>query len=175
MYSCSSHHDQQNGQQNGQKIPLKASQNSSDTKKIVHIPEAVQILETVLGSSQALLQLVQQFGGCTVRIPVRWPPRGKPQNYFGHPFRCVLTPKQMGKIVNHFKGTDLYVPKCQKYIQLIRNNSIIKSYCKETQKGVSSGQVVQHLAKRHALTDRRIWGILKMNLPQMQDTFFSQE
>ncbi len=167
MYSSSNH--------NGQNMPPKASQSSSNNQKNMQLPEAVQTLELVLGSSQALLRLVQQFGGCTLRIPTRWPPRGKPQEYFGHPFRCALTPKQMEKIVAHFGGTDLYVPKCQKYMQLVRNKNIIKSYCKETQKGVSSGQVVQHLAKRHALTDRRIWGILKMSLPLEQEQSFFHE
>ncbi len=126
------------------------------------LPETAKLFYKLVDNPQTLHNLLTAFGGHTLRIPMRWPPRGKKNVHQGHELCSVLSPQQMLTFVNHFAGTDVYIPKCAKYLCQVRNVSIVQYFCKATRQGTSSGEAVQILAKRHYLSDRRIWGILKM-------------
>ncbi len=146
---------------------LKNTLTSSAPRSFEHcLPEAAKLIYALLGDSQTLLALLKAFGGHTLRIPGRWPPRGRKRNCQDHELCSVLSPEQMLKFVEHFAGTDVYIPKCTKYLCEVRNASIVQYFCKVTRQGTSSGDAVQALAKRHYLSDRRIWGILKMNFQE---------
>ncbi len=125
------------------------------------LPDTAQLLYDVLKDAQVLQNLLQHFGGHTLRIPARWPPHGETQNTTKHPLRQVLSPEHMQSLVRHFSGTELYIPKCNKYLCQVRNVAIVSSFSAATRQGISSGQAVQELARRYQLSDRRIWGILK--------------
>ncbi len=125
------------------------------------LPGAVYELSLVLDSSDTLLLLLSRFGGCTLRIPARWPPHGQSIHCRAHELRKVLTGRQMEKVVAHFAGTDVYIPKCTQYLRNTRNAAIVKYFSNAARKGTSSGVIVQRLAQRFQLSDRRIWTILK--------------
>ncbi len=126
-----------------------------------HLPENAAILGHVLQSSQSLLALMRHMGGCTVRIPRLWPPYGQKAEEAQHPLREILSIAQMQAVVQHFGGTDVYIPKGARYLAQARNASIIQGFTKATRAGASSSQVVRNLAKEYGLSDRRVWGILK--------------
>ncbi len=125
------------------------------------LPETASMLAMILQNDATLVDILAQFGGQTVRIPARWPPRGVSQRSKRHILRQVLSPKQMEKVVAHYGGTELYIPRCTQHWHHIRNTSIVRAFSKATQRGASSGQTVQNLAQRYHLSDRRIWSILK--------------
>ncbi len=135
---------------------------SSKVKKIYHrLPDAARTILDILQSKDVLLRIIARYGGCTLHIPAKWPPIGKTSSYKGHPLRKVLTPKQMLTFVQHYGGTAIYIPSCTKFSKELRNDVIIKTFIKDTRKGKSSGYVVEKLARRYKLSDRRIWEILK--------------
>ncbi len=141
---------------------LKERLGDSHVKNVhVHLPESAQVLQSVIQNNDSLLQLIGHFGGCTLRVPAQWPPHGQKANYKGHPLRRVLSSSQMQRMVSHYGGTDLYVPKCTQHILRLRNKALTDSFCKETRRGQSTGHVVQKLARRYHISDRRVWAILK--------------
>ncbi len=143
--------------------------NSQGQAACAHLPESASLLGSVLNDANTLLALMQNFGGCTLRIPKKWPPKvstkegAKPRR--PHALCQVLSTEQMAKVVAHFGGTEVYIPKGARYLGQVRNHEIIESYSKATGQGVSSGHVVQKLAQRYGLSDRRIWDILKTTPP----------
>ncbi len=138
---------------------------SSKSKKLyLSLPDAARTLYDVFKSNNLLIKIIGRYGGCTLHIPAKWPPVGQSANFKGHVLRRVLSPEQMRLMVAHYGGTDLYVPKCSKYILQLRNASIINEFSKKIAKGKSTGDVVQWLARRYRLSDRRIWHILKHDL-----------
>ncbi len=146
-----------------QQILPRSSTAEHDKNRFLYekLPDTAQVLYGILENAEVLHQVLQQFGGQTLRIPARWPPHGQSKESHKHPLRQVLTPEQMQKIVRHFGGTELYIPQCKRYLCYMRNSTIVSAFSKATQSGVSSGQAVQVLARRYQLSDRRIWGILK--------------
>ncbi len=143
-------------------LTLKERLNSSKpTKMRLRLPDAARTLYELMQSNDVFLKIVGSFGGCTLRVPAKWPPHGKKPDFRGHPLRKVLNPTQMKQMVGHYGGTDLYIPKCTKYIMELRNDAIIKGFTKFTSRGKSAGDTVRFLARRYRLSDRRIWDILK--------------
>ncbi len=138
-----------------------SSTEANKQRLIQQFPEVVRLLFTLLGNMETVLQLVGQFGGTTVRVPRRWPPSRKADTAQSHILRTVLTSRQMRIIVQQFGGTELYIPQCTRCMMQMRNRSIIKMFSKDTARGKSSKDVVQKLARRHGISDRRIWDILK--------------
>ncbi len=141
---------------------LKERLTSSRAKKFYHrLPDAARTILALMKSDDILIRIIGRYGGCSLNVPAKWPPVGKDSKYRGHPLRRVLTPKQMLEMVKHYGGTALYVPNCNKFLKELRNDVIVKSFIRSTRKGASSGKVVQRLARRYKLSDRRIWEILK--------------
>ncbi len=125
------------------------------------IPEVARLFHAILKDTSSLVSMLGKFGGHTLRIPTRWPLRGKKDARELQELSKILTDEQMSEFVKYFAGTDVYIPKCSRYLCEVRNASIVKYFSRVTQKGTSSGDAVQKLARRHHLSDRRIWGILK--------------
>ncbi len=121
------------------------------------LPENAVLLGHVLQSQETLLALMRLMGGCTLRIPRAW----SYAQAHGHPLLEVLSKEQMQRVVLHFGGTDMYIPKGSRYFAQQRNSSIIATFTKGIRQGHSSSRVVRELAKEHGLSDRRVWGILK--------------
>ncbi len=140
---------------------------SSGEKLYLRLPDTARVLFEIFKDNSVLIEIVSRFGGCTLHVPSNWPPVGKRPSYKGHPLRKILTPAQMLKVVAHYGGTDLYVPRCTKYMSQMRNSSIVKEFSAKTRHGKSTGSTVQWLARRYNLSDRRIWSILKQSTESM--------
>ncbi len=148
------------------RVLLKKSLGSSDANALYsRLPSSAEEFGMLLDNVDVLLSLLSRFGGQTVRIPSRWPPVGQSLNSKAHELRAVVTGRQMLKIVAHFGGTEVYIPKCTQHLKAARNASIVKYFSNATKKGTSSGATVQRLAQRYQLSDRRIWSILKEAIP----------
>lgn len=126
------------------------------------LPGTVRELLRLLGDLDTVLELVAQFGGGTWYIPMMWPLPGTRGGKSTHPLRRVVTQEQMSGLTRYYGGTQLYIPRCQRALQRLRNARIIMTFSAGVAKGRSSRELVRRLALRHNLTDRRVWDILKM-------------
>jgi Mor family transcriptional regulator len=60
-----------------------------------------------------------------------------------------------------FGGTSIYIPRCNALVNRLRQRNIIKDFSHSTRRGSSSTAAVANLARRHGISDRRVWQILK--------------
>ena len=65
------------------------------------------------------------------------------------------------KLMAAFGGTSIYVPRCSALMTRMRHHDIIKDFSRSTAHGSSSTSAVSTLARRHGISDRRVWQILK--------------
>lgn len=122
---------------------------------IEHLPDnARQIWEALLNMRQ-FWQVLHAFGGQSIRVP-RSVPKDKK-----HALRQHLGVECLRKLMAVFGGTNLYVPRCAALINRLRQRDIIKDFSRSTQRGSSSTAAVSSLARRHGISDRRVWQILK--------------
>jgi len=126
------------------------------------LPAVVLELLELIGRD-ATSELVNRLGGTTFPVPMRKTSIGE--------LRYKVLADVVGEaaaqaLVERFGGTNLYVPRCAKELQVLRDTDINATYVRETNAGRSSAVVVNELARRYRLTDRRIWYILK-TLPKV--------
>ena len=119
-----------------------------------HLPESVQVLYQALGNMRHLWRLLQSFGGQSLRVPQRMPAAD-------HPLRRCLGRPCLQKLMAFSGGTSVYVPRCEALQGRLRQREIIEAFSASCAQGVSSTAAVAALARRFALSDRRIWQILK--------------
>ena len=120
----------------------------------------LELLELV--GRDATSELVNRLGGTTFPIPMRKTSIGE-QRY--KVLAEVVGEAAAQALVERFGGTNLYVPRCADELREQRDADINATYVRETGKGVSSAAVVNELARRYRVSDRRIWYILK-TVPQ---------
>ena len=129
------------------------------------LPDTAYVLSTILNNNKSLLTILSSFGGRTLRIPTRWSKQSSSKqsskNTKIHELSNMISSQQMLNLVKHYGGTEVYIPKCSKYLNEIRNAHIVAAFCKDTRQGMSSSKAVQNLALQYQLSDRRIWSILK--------------
>lgn len=119
------------------------------------LPPTARTLYRLLGDITALNNIVRAFGGVTLHIPARWHLMKK------HALCPLLTDEQMRTLHNYYKGTEFYMPRCTRALLQTRNAMMIQKFSTLAAKGQSSGRIVQALALEFAMTDRRVWSILK--------------
>ena len=120
----------------------------------------------LVGQDVAAL-LVRNLGGTTFPVPKRQSQQGEVR------FRmlaAVIGEDAAERLVYHFGGGDLYIPRCAASIQEHRDAEINAAYIRETNAGRSSKDVVNELARKYKLTNRRVWDILK-TLPRPDTQF----
>lgn len=125
------------------------------TELIEHLPENAQQLWRTLGDLQQFWLVLSAFGGQSIRVP-----RNVPKNR-AHVLRRVLGVTCLRKLMATFGGTSLYVPRCTALITRLRQHEIINAFSRCTGQGSSSTAAVASLARRHGISDRRVWQILK--------------
>lgn len=57
------------------------------------------------------------------------------------------------RLCQHFNGDDVYIPKMSEQLRVKRNQAIVVEY--------NSGSSVREIMRKHNLSDRQIWTILK--------------
>ena len=125
------------------------------TELIAHLPETVRIIWRTIDDLRQFWRLLHAFGGQSIRIP-RSLPKDK-----GHVLRKNLGVTCLRKLMAVFGGTSIYVPRCTALMNRLRQRNIIKDFSHSTRRGSSSTTAVATLARRHGISDRRVWQILK--------------
>lgn len=138
----------------------RAGQEQQWRQLLEHLPENVRQIWHALGGHEKgrmedLWRILQTYGGQSMRIPATLPAARH------HPLRRRLGARCTAKLVAAFGGTPLYVPSCAGVLTKLRQRAIIEYFTRETTRGVSSTATVANLARRHGLSDRQIWKILK--------------
>ena len=125
------------------------------TELIDHLPENVRIIWRTVNDLRQFWRLLHAFGGQSIRVP-RNLPRDK-----GHALRKKLGVACLRKLMAVYGGTNIYVPRCTALMNRLRQRNIIKDFSHSTRRGSSSTAAVASLARRHGISDRRVWQILK--------------
>ena len=117
------------------------------------LPRSIRDLVAQVGISPALA-LVNAFAGQVIQVPQKTSIGGQLSS------RLVRT---MGKeaaeiFIKHHGGGFFNVPRCVQAMRAVRNAEIVEAY--------SRGTSVRVLLTRHGLTQRQIYAILKMPVPE---------
>lgn len=122
---------------------------------IVHLPENARQIWRALNDMRQFWRVLHSFGGQSIRVP-RTLPKKK-----SHSLRKMLGLACLRKLMAAFGGTSIYVPRCSALMTRMRHHDIIKDFSRSTAHGSSSTSAVSTLARRHGISDRRVWQILK--------------
>ena len=125
------------------------------TELIEHLPDNARIIWRTVNDLHQFWRLLHAFGGQSIRVP-RSVPKDK-----GHVLRKNLGVACLRKLMAVFGGTSIYVPRCTALVNRLRQRNIIKDFSHSTRRGSSSTSAVANLARRHGISDRRVWQILK--------------
>lgn len=112
-------------------------------------PQAREILGLI--GCEALVRLVNTRGGVHIDFPrhVRNFDKSKIVTELGDD----IGEGAAKRLAEHFAGVRLHVPKCDRAVQRVRDEKIRQS--------LDAGESAAELARRHRLTERRIWDIAK--------------
>lgn len=135
---------------------LEKAQEQRAWKELVgHLPETARQIWDALDDARQFLRLMQTFGGQSLRVPTM-PPADR-----NHRLRRRLGLGCLRKLSAAFGGTTLYIPRCDALRKRLLHSVIIEAFSRATHRGRSSASAVADLARRHNMTDRRVWQILK--------------
>jgi len=140
---------------------LQACTTSLKTIDFALLPPSAQELARVLGLPAAL-QMIEYYGGLTLRIPHGETPQGKAMlsdiaKYIGD------APAQA--LAHKYAATDLYIPNCKQAMQKARDAAMLEDRRALSQEGLSERQLVQCLVLRYRLAERTIWRTFKRPVP----------
>ncbi|GAB6035804.1 Mor transcription activator family protein [Fundidesulfovibrio butyratiphilus] len=123
----------------------------------------------ILGHETAS-RLVRALGGTTFPVPKRANAQGEVRYRM---LAAVIGEEAADLLVYHFGGEDLYIPRGARAMQARRDAEINAAFVREIKSGRSSTDVVNGLAMKYKLSDRRIWNILKARTqPEAQCRLF---
>lgn len=124
------------------------------------MPPAVSGLAHLIGLPAAL-DLVDAFGGLTLRIP-------HGSNEQGRAILDLLASKIGQAAAQHiatmYGATQLYIPNCKPALLKVRNRQLLIDRNSLAVDGLSERDIVQCLARRYRISDRYVWEILKKPL-----------
>ena len=140
---------------------LQACTTSLKTIDFALLPPSAQELARVLGLPAAL-QMIEYYGGLTLRIPHGETPQGKAMlsdiaKYIGD------APAQA--LAHKYAATDLYIPNYKQAMQKARDAAMLEDRRALSQEGLSERQLVQCLVLRYRLAERTIWRTFKRPAP----------
>lgn len=127
-----------------------------DQVELSRLPAVVRELVEMMGLRKAM-RLVDVFGGTTFPVPKRQTRLGELR--FAA-LASVIGAEAAEALIKRFGGTDLYIPRCAKVLRDTRDAAIIREY-EEITRSVSGNEAVQRLARKHQVSDRLIFTILK--------------
>ncbi|GFK94441.1 hypothetical protein NNJEOMEG_02286 [Fundidesulfovibrio magnetotacticus] len=102
--------------------------------------------------------LVRRLGGTTFPVPKRESAQGELRY---RQLVEVVGTEAADLLVYHYGGNDLYIPRGARRIQAARDAAINEEATRAIRAGRSTTGVVNELARKYKLTDRRVWDILK--------------
>lgn len=128
------------------------------------LPAAVQAIARLIGLP-ATLQLVENFGGLTLRLPVGAREAG--QQMLADLSRRI-GPEAAQILARHYAVTPLYVPNCKPVLLRARDAALLKDRQHLARQGLTERRIVQCLALRYHITERHVWTIFKKPPPPDQ-------
>lgn len=126
-------------------VALRREENASD------LPATARELVEVMGL-EATINLVKDFGGDDLRIPEVVNGTSRMWDILVE----TVGPEAAAKLVHRYKGTVIYVPKCQAALIKLRDTEIIRRY--------DAGEPFDTLRREHKITRRHLFRILKKPL-----------
>lgn len=114
----------------------------------------------------ATLQLVEHFGGLTLRLPVGAREAG--QQMLADLARRI-GPEAAQILARHYAVTPLYVPNCKPVLLRARDAALLKDRQQLARQGLTERRIVQCLALRYHITERHVWTIFKKPPPPDPD------
>lgn len=124
------------------------------------LPLHVREIARVVGISSAL-RLVSELGGTTWEF-------AKGANRNGQirvaALGDILGEEAAALLTSHLGGGKIYIPQCKAALRRLRDLEIHRQFEQAVREGVSANTVVAELARAYALSDRRVWIILKQPL-----------
>lgn len=121
------------------------------------MPPAVSAVAQLIGLPAAL-DLVENFGGLTLRIPHGNNEQGRA---ILHLIATSVGEVAAQRIATAFGATQLYIPNCKPALLKVRNRQLVADRNSLAADGLSERDIVQCLARRYRISDRYVWEILK--------------
>ena len=125
------------------------------------LPAAVQAIARPIGPP-ASLQLVEQFGGLTLYLPVGAREAGRQMLA---DLARRIGPEAARILARHYAVTPLYVPNCKLFLLRARDAALLKDRQQLARQGLTERRIVQCLALRYHITERHVWTIFKKPPP----------
>jgi len=104
-------------------------------------------------------ELVRKLGGTTFPVPMRATVQGEVRY---RQLVEVVGEEAAKTLVYHYGGSELYIPRGARSIQEQRDAAINAEATAAIRAGRSTTEIVNELARKYGLTDRRVWDILKI-------------
>lgn len=124
------------------------------------MPPAVSAVAHLIGLPAAL-DLVEAFGGLTLRIPHGSNEQGRATLKL---LASVVGEAAAQYIAAAYGATQLYIPNCKPALLKVRNRQLLIDRNSLAADGLSERDIVQCLARRYRISDRYVWEILKKPL-----------
>ncbi len=115
------------------------------------LPESVQCLAAVIGLAP-VLALVKRFPGQSFRIANVATPAMKVLG-------SAIGPAQLGRLVEAYKGSTIYLPMLTRSLREARNKEILDNVT-DAEKSTSTTAAVSAEAVKYKLSERTIWRVL---------------
>lgn len=113
--------------------------------------ETRALLINVIGADAASkLMQAKNLAGCTVEIPKATSGRGEKTIAR---FSLAIGTEATDKLISHFGGERIYIPRDQEHRRMLRNRRIVEAY--------NQGQSVNEIANDFDMSDRWVWEVLK--------------
>lgn len=125
------------------------------------LPPTIRELAGEIGLA-ATMALVENFGGLTLKIPLG---ETKPGRDALEDLSSRIGEKAASLIAARYGGTRLYVPNCKQALIRARDIAMLGERRKMESEGMSGREIVMALARRHNLSDRYVWRILRRDYP----------
>lgn len=131
------------------------------------LPQQVQDIARVVGLPSAM-RLVNELGGTTWEFA-----RGANRN--GQikvaALADILGEETAEKLTSFIGGEKIYIPQCAAALRRLRDLEIHRQFEQGVREGVSANALVAEIARSYKLSDRRVWGILKLCMTHQEDLF----
>lgn len=135
---------------------------AEDLALVFHLlPAAVQDMADRLGASKAL-RIAAALSGLTVDIP-----KGQCERAVNALRNALGSEELAADLMAAYGGEKLYLPNCARAERAVRDIEIHRAAEAGLANGRSMNTVVDSLAQKYRLSDRRIWGILKKPPPTL--------
>lgn len=131
-----------------------------------YLPEIVLEMVDLVGFVD-VEKIINQFGGTTFRFT-------DGSVYFPR-LKELIGLESAGKLRHYFNAEEVYIPRCETALRLLRNERLVADFDFITQGEKKSGRAAMlELCPKYQLSDRQAWEIVRTHQVQQyrQDSLF---